>query len=463
MKISRTLLFASFTTLIVIGVYVFDYLAIQKNNEVQTALILNQQPAQINYIQIIKSDQKIAMQKGKAGWSILEPIQDLGDNKNIEEFLNNIAEERQISVVKMSNVGFEALELQDYGLDKPAVTFSFKNNMGYTQKITVGSVKNFEGNSYILINSENRIILASSFWASNSENDLIHYREKKLYRGNIGNIIKLKIKSLRDEFELNFFDGKWHSADLKILLDQNKVHEVLKKISETKIVQYVYEGEPSTSLIKEKHLDTAPVYLELYSKNSSWSIKLNIKANENSLYALTERPTFIVKVDIPAWETIGNLNLDELRDRAFALTFNLSEVEKIYYKNNNQELDVLNKSGKWEINSTTPSATKLNDAQIKKMIMSVHKFKISEFLDSKTSQNKFEGKNMLIFKSATEKLVLQLNWGPTFKIKKAEGEIDYYYVRTNLSDLTFAIEKKIIDSLKFENSIDAKNSEVLIE
>ena len=99
----------------------------------------------------------------------------------------------------------------------------------------------------------------------------------------------------------------------------------------------------------------------------------------------------------------------------------------------------------------------LNAEQIKRTIGKVHDLQISEFVDSPAEREKFEGRNMLILKTAKEKLVLQLNWGPAFKITKAGRETEYYYARTHLSDSIFALEKSLIDSLEFEKITTSKN------
>ncbi|MEK6627921.1 MAG: DUF4340 domain-containing protein [Bdellovibrionota bacterium] len=313
MKNYKTFFFAFLTALAVILAYIFDYNAEKKINKVQQAFIIGLQAEQINSIQIIKNDLKIGLQKNETGWTLTEPFQDSGDNVIVEEFLNKLTNERQISIVKQLEIGLTDTELKAFGLDKPAATISFKNNLGLTKKIEIGTVKNYEGNSYIRIDSENKIVLASSYWSTVAEQELMHYREKKLYRGNLADIILIKIKSLQGQFELKLLDGKWLSTRREISLDQNKVRGLLKKISEVNIEQYVFEGEPSAKLINEVGLDKKPVYLEVHTAKTRWSFALNSNAVDGALYALTERPTFIAKVDISAWETFGNLNLEALK------------------------------------------------------------------------------------------------------------------------------------------------------
>lgn len=443
MKFSKTLLFATVTAFVIAGIYIFDYRAGQNKEKLEQAFILDGDAAQINYVQIMKADLKIALQKSMTGWALFEPIQDSGNDENVEQFLESLSKSRQISVVKASAQLLTNADLKPFGLDSPAAVFIFKTNLGKSKTVTVGNLKNFEGNSYIRIDSDNRVLLAEPIWYIQAQNTLIHYREVKLYRSNLANVVKVRVRSLRDDFELSLTNGKWHESKKNYGLDQNKVRELLKNISNSNIVEYVFEGEPSTALVKEKGLDKNVVTLDLATEDSNWSVTFNLSQSERALYALTERPTFVVKVDPLVWETFGNLALDQFRDRTSALTFKPEEVQKIYLKQNNTEINLV--------------TADLNTEQVKKTIGKVHDLQISEFVDSPAEREKFEGRNMLILKTAKEKLVLQLNWGPAFKITKAGREKEYYYARTHLSDSIFALEKSLIDSLEFEKITTSKN------
>lgn len=461
MKFKKTFIFVFSTILVILGIYNFDYKTQINNERAEQVLILDYIPSQVKYIQIIKPDLKIALQKNQTGWLLQEPFQDLADNIKIEELLKTLTTEKQISVIKKAESEFKVEDLKEFGLDHPIIIFNLKNEMGHSKKISVGSIKNFEGNSYLRINSENRIILASPIWHSKSQDDIINYREKKLYRGDLAKILKLKIKSLKDEFELIHIGDKWQEANAALSLDQDKVRDLLKKISEVTINQYIFEGEPSTSFIKEKGVDSSSINLEIHTESSKWSAGLSYNSQDKALYALTERPTYLVKLDVLSWESLGNLNLDELRDRSSVLAFNLNDVQEIYYKSEEHEFDIKLEAGHWQAtiikNGMQQAGVKLDSEVVKKIIYKIHDLKISEFLERSHTKDKFDGRNMLILKSNTKKLALQLNWGPSFKVKKAEEEKYYYYVRTHLSDFVFALEKNLIDSLGFDEVISSNN------
>lgn len=455
-KYGRTIIFAFLTLLTVAIVYFFD--ASHTGSDREQDRILGYDRDQINYIQVIKGEQKIGLQKNETGWSLKEPIQDQGDNENIEEFLRSVADERQISVVKNAESELSDIELSEFGLDKPAVIFNFKSNLGHTKKISVGSVKSFEGNTYLRIDSENKIILASPFWNVQAQNDMIYYRYKKLYRGNPAHIDKIKIKSLQESFELVKKDHVWGSAQDVHPLDQNRIRELIRKIVDTEIEQYIFEGEPSVKFLTEKGLnEETALSIEMFSEDSNWSVKINLNTADRALYAFTERPTFLVQIELDAWEEFGNLKLDGLRDRSTALSFNEKEAAKIYFKSEGVEKDIFLEGETWKIKQGNRTVD-VSAQRISAILSKIKELKISEFLSQSDVADKFVGDNMLILRSPADKLLLQLNWGPGFSMKKSGADKEYFYARTHRHEQTFAIEKALIEDIGFKSLINSQDA-----
>lgn len=456
-KYSRTLVFAALTLLTVSIVYFFD--AAKMRSESERSRILGYEQDQISYLQVIKGDQKMGLQKNENGWSLREPIQDQGDNENIERFLGSATEEVQISVVKNAEAELTETELSEFGLDKPEAIFNFKNNLGHTKKISVGSIKSYEGNTYLRVDSENRILLASPFWNTQAQNEMIYYRYKKLYRGNPAQIEKIKIKSLQETFEIVKKNHVWSSVADTHPLDQNRIRELIRKIVDTEINEYIFEGEPSVKYLTEKGLnDEAVLNIEMFSEESNWSVKINLNTKDKALYAFTERPTFFLKIELDAWEQFGNLKLDDLRDRESALEFNEKEVAKIYYKSEGIEHDIFLEGASWK-EKRSQSQVDLDAARVSEVLAQIKALKISEFLPPSEADEKFSGDNMLILRSAADKLLLQLNWGPQFAMKASTEEKEYFYARTHQHAEIFAIEKKTIDDIGIKDLVQQPNAE----
>ena len=66
---------------------------------------------------------------------------------------------------------------------------------------------------------------------------------------------------------------------------------------------------------------------------------------------------------------------------------------------------------------------------------------------------------MIILKTANDNLIFQLNWGPELKIKKHGVEKEYYYSRTSVSPMIFAIEKSKMQLDNFAQVFKKKGSQ----
>jgi hypothetical protein len=457
MKFKKTYLYAAFVFIVLALVYVFDYRHEEKADQQkdQDLQIVKFDKEQINMLEIIKKDEKILLQKNENGWALLEPIQDKADSDQIEQLIGSIVDEKMLAVAKESDHLTEN-DLNEYGLDQPLAVYNIKNNLGQSVKITIGTQKNFEGNSFLRIDSENRVYVANAVWFTKAENKLIYYREKKLYRQPLADVTDVKIHSLNDQFELKRNANVWTSNAYETVLDQNKVRETIRKISEATIQDYVFDGEPSEALIEEKKLNHKPiVYIEFATASGTWSVNININADDNSVYALTDRPTRLVKLEPSSWEFFGNLSLDSLRDRVSVTHFNLDNVQKMFIKFKGQELNfVRNSDEKWKREGQNKIDDKESD-EITSSLNRIHDLEISEFIDKRQADH-FKGTDMIILKTEDGNLVYQLNWGPEFKMKKAGKEKDYYYARTQISSSIFAIEKERIDAIGLEKIFKTK-------
>ena len=454
MKFKTTAVLAALTLIFGAGVYFFEYKKqVQEQKNIEEELkIIPFEKNQINFIEIQKDDFKIVLQKSETGWTLLEPIQDAADNEQIESLIDFLTEEKQIVVAKEAT-DLASLKLSEYGLDKPFATFNFKNNLGKSRKISIGSQKNFEGNSFIQIDSDSKVIVASPGWWAKASQNLISYREKRLYRTSLAKVENIKVQSFQDKFELKKIDGKWVHAEFSdIVLDQNKVRDMLTKIVETTIQEYIIDGEPSKLMLTEKKLAKAPVSIQLETADAMWSVAINQSEKENAIFALTERPTNLLKIEPSKWEFFGNLSFDGLRDRTSLLQFNLTDVAKIFFKDQNVEYNFVKENGQWKPVLGQPEGTEFLAIELVKALNRVHDVQISEFLDmafKKYDEKLFSGKSMIILKSANDNLIFQLNWGPELKLKKFGVEKQYYYARTSVSPMIFAIEKSLMNLENF--------------
>lgn len=446
MKFYKTIILALLAVAFSGGVYYFTVVQAENKKDAQTHII-HLQKEQINYIEMQNKNTKYVFEKTDKGWNIEEPITDIADDQRLEDVLNQLTNEKQIAVAKEG----PGINWTEFGLDTPESFMVIKNNLGHSQKIFLSATKNFEGNHYARIDNHEKILVVSPSWYNFTTEKLTYYREKSLYRGQIAGIKKVTIKSLSDNFSLVSGEKGWYSPVFEhYALDQSKVRSMIKSIAENTIQEYISEGDPSDMERKEKGLAKDYVEVVFETDTNRWSVAVNLSETDKALYALTEKPTYLVKLDLSQWELFGNLNLDALRDRKTLMTFDIKLVNRVFVKSGNKSIQLIKEDSKWRPeDNALAEKIKIESSLVQDLVSKVHDLEITYFLPEEEGKE-FSGKDMIILKTSEDQLLFQLNWGP-LQHKKQDGlEKDYFLARTQASDNIFGLNKSYIDELPLE-------------
>ena len=438
-------MFALVALLFAGGVY---YMTVYKENHLKKILeneskIIFLDPDQINYIELINLSTKVVFHKNESGWSIQEPVLDNADNYRMLDVIKNLTSDQYVLMAKEG----ADIKWAEFGLDKPIATYLFKNNSGQSQKIQISDLKNYEGFPYARVDNNDQVLVVKPQWLSNATQKLVYYRDKRLYRGSVAAVESIAIKSLNSEFSLQKQNGIWGAVDKPdYKLDQEVVRKLIKDISDTPIQDYLAEGEISKSEIKDKKLNQKDALkVQFKTQNDQWSVVMNLHDKDKSLYAMTDRPTYLVKLDLSKLEFFSNLSLDYLRDRKEALRFDISKVNDITFKLSSLDQQLIKKNKNWV--ETNHIDNQMDSEKIEGVLDAIHDMTIDSFVTDVESA-KFEGREMIILKSDDDQLILQLNWGPSLKKMINGTEKEIYLARTQLSDLIFGLDKSKIDQIK---------------
>lgn len=439
MKFYKTIILAALAVAFSGGVYYFTVVREAQNAEANSSQIVYLKKEQINYLEMQNKNVKYVFQKSDQGWNVEEPITDIADDQRLEDVLNQLTNEKQLATAKEG----PGINWAEFGLDTPEALIVIKNNLGQSQKIFVSATKNFEGNHYARIDNVEKILVVSPSWYNFTTEKLTFFREKSLYRGQIAAIKKITIRSLNDNFSLVSGDKGWYSPVFEnYVLDQSKIRSMIKAIAENTIQEYISEGDPSDMERKEKGLNKDYVEVIFETEKDRWTVAVNLHENDKALYALTEKPTYLVKLDLSQWELFGNLNLDALRDRKTMMTFDVKMVNRVFVRSGAKSLQLIKEDSKWRPEAEDlVEKIKINNDDMTDLINQVHDLEITYFLPEAEGKD-FAGNDMIILKTSEDQLLFQVNWGPLRK--------DYFLARTQASDNIFGLKKSYIDQLPLE-------------
>lgn len=294
-------IFLGITVALIVYAYFFDYRksaqqAEEKQREEQL-LVLNKD--QIQEVEIQKPDQKILMKRDTEGWRLIEPFQAPADNDAVELFVSTAASESYLEVAAEAKSG-PPINWKLYGLDHPKAKITFRDSAGHAVSFEVSNEKNFEQNSFLRRDQEERVLVGTGTWFARAEKSAHELRDKRFFRPQIAAVRKIKISQGKKVLDLISKDGKWVSLDQpEQKLDQNKVREFLKNFSEVEVQNFLLEKSPTAAEEKKFFLDKPMAFISIDMAEKKWQASIS-RGTDKFYYVKIVEPPSVVRLNSDA-------------------------------------------------------------------------------------------------------------------------------------------------------------------
>jgi hypothetical protein len=485
----KTAVFAAAVALLLAFTYYFEFYRVDEEAKQKdvAAKIVSFLPEQIHEITVENSSGKTLLKRDADGWRLEEPVKDWADNTFTEDFVNGLANEKSLDVASEG----DRIQWSAFGLDKSFSKISFVNQQGAAITISVSEKKNFEGNSLLRREQENRVLVASPEWAERAKKQAIDFRDKRLFRGKIGGIDALSIQSQKDKFELSHKKDLWVSESQPTwALDQNKVRELLTALNEISAAEYL-QTVPTTAALKTR------VTLKIGEKN--WTAELR-QTPENNNFAVTSDPQFSMKLAPGKVDKFLDLTLDSLRDRKEPFGFKNLAVRRIELQSELKKTILVKEKDDWKVDLGSGTTDAKNVAKgdlkavekdiqkaaeknavdneaVKNFIAKLSQSEVSEYVSPAEAKAFQNPGNRIVLKDEKQQVLFDLSWGPTVQRKapaltkvdqKGAGKVDQkvagkpdqkaaaaetvlVLAKSNLFKDVFALDHSVIDSWALQN------------
>lgn len=256
---------------------------------------------QIHKLTIQRPSDRVLLERDETGWKLKEPLQDIADSGDVEDFIKSLVTERIFDVAKEGEIDWEL-----YGLSLPLGTLTLETNTGATQSFTVADKVNFEDKAFLRRDQEERVLLVNSLWQNRVRKTAIDFRQKRLLRANLAAVDELRIKNKAGEIWLQRVDGQWFNGkDKAQVLDQNKVREFLSDFAEARADEIYNNSEAKGRELKE--LFNANLRLD----DKRWSAQI-LQDKSFKIYALVSEPSFFMRMEPGALDRFINAKVSEL-------------------------------------------------------------------------------------------------------------------------------------------------------
>lgn len=429
----KTSWFAVFVAVLVAATYYFEFYQVAKeeSRKSEAAKVVPLIVDQIQQIEVENAQGKVLLKRDTEGWRLESPVKDGADNQFAEDFVNGLGSEKSLETITSET----PLNWSIYGLDKDVSQVIFTDQKGQTVQVRVSLKKNFEGHSFLRRGDENQVLVASSQWSLRTQKGLLDFRDKRFFRGKIGAVEEIQIKSQKDNFKLLNKENQWRSEKHpELKLDQNKVRELLTSLNEIRALDFL-EKIPTGAKSQAR--------IELRLKDKSWAGEI-LEGPDKSIFGTTSEPAFQLKLSPGQADKFINLTLKSLRDRKEPFDFQNLLVRRIEVETPLKKTAFVKERDAWQLEGDPNAA--LDQAAFRVLIMRLSDSAVTEYLEKSEQAGFRNPENKLVLKDEKQKVLFELSWGPTLTKKSLVGEKSLILARSNLYKDIFGLDPSVIES-----------------
>lgn len=415
---------------VVVVVVGYAYFGIYKADQKEEAAkevasqMVSLEKDQLSEISIQSEGSHLLLKKTPEGWVLESPLQDKTDDQFIDNFVATLMAEKSKSTL------FEGQEIHwaDFGLDKPKGSIKIKNNAGKELVFQVGSIQNFEGNSFVRVNDEKKVLIAGQEWNGRLDRKALDFREKRIIRDFPEGANALTFKGAIS-VDLKKENDQWKLAQQKDWsLDVAKVDELLRNLKNLKARDYLSEKDvPKSSPVLQ---------IIVANKDKSWQGKVYKK---DTYFVVTTGP-WVMSIEDTHLKDLTNLDVTQFRNKKSLFQIASQDVKAIVTKVDSKQSEIRLEKDKW----TSPEG-EVDQSKVKEIFTQLGGLEVKEFLDQEKSLNKTTHKLSLL--NSTGAPALDLAWGDVVK-KKVEGkDKEFIKVKTNRNNGVVLVDKESLDKM----------------
>ena len=168
---------------------------------------------------LIKTDKTIKLQQNpESNWNLIQPLKTKGDNPESDSFLSEIKNLEKFRVVENN-----PKDLEQYGLQDPAIKIYFQFKDGRQETLRFGHDSPMGGKTYLKLDGDTRVILAVMS-KTKLEKSVYDFRDKTILNFSSGSINQIQIKRKENPLYLIREKEQWLiSGEIKAKADKDSV------------------------------------------------------------------------------------------------------------------------------------------------------------------------------------------------------------------------------------------------
>lgn len=394
----------------------------------------------------------IKLEKKQGGWHVVSPVNDVADNDAIEAYINTLLEEKT-----QDSLGEESADLKTYGLDQPKGSVTLGKSSGDQFRVSIGSVKAYDGSYYAQLATKPGVFLVSSMWGPYIDKKPNEFRNKKVKRGLFEgwDYIVTQVSG-KQRLELKKVDGEWQSVpESKIPLQANLVEGFIYQLVNLEILDFVSEMKTN---LNEYGLSNPQVETRLSGmkdgKPYDFKLALSPKSPDGKQYATATSSDLsgVVKV-YSAIINVAGRGVEGFFDRKFPFQYDPTQAVKVRVATPELKLQAEKRDGKW-VKVESSSSLELSSLQVEELTKALSRMEASGYLIEK-GKGLSPAKNLIEVQNDQGEILLSVSWGDEYRPNSddpADTGLKFYYATTSkVSKYTLSLKEAQLEQLPIKS------------
>jgi hypothetical protein len=425
-KPSKVLIFLVLVILVVTYAG-YDYWNEKREESIKevASLILDWKADQVSELEWLVGPEKMKLKRTSEGWSFESPIQEKADSEAVATFIEGLVLEKSSAVVKET----ADIDWKIFGLDQPKAKIEVVNNLGEKKEFLISGKKNFQGDTYFRLGTENRVLLASSSWQQKAEKKVFDFRDRRWARISPADVEEISVQTGQQKFQLQKKENTWIAVgNEKLILDQNRVRKLLTDLSNNQVQDF------------ESKMDSKPV-TEIVLKlkdGRRWTGEFAVNRDKKHVLRVSDLK-LTMEIASQNGDEINKLSLDSFRDRREPFKFKIVDVKHV-------ELLLSGKSWKLSLDKDkwTPEAGSagsfVNSEHLNAALTKMSSLEVGEFL-GKPLTSIAAGLQKVVLRDAESKTLLELELRGPFNRAQYGLEKSVFFAKSNQVSYPFTIDE----------------------
>jgi len=315
-----------------------------------------------------KDAEPIVLSKNSSGvWQITQPTPLNADQNSVSSALSSLS-----TLNSQRLVDDKANDLNQYGLDQPAVEIDVTEKDNKTQKLLIGDDTPAGSAVYAMLAGDSRVFTMASYCKSGIDKSLTDLRDKRLLTVDSDKVSRFDLIRKNQEIEFGRSKDEWQILKPRPLrADSDQVGELLVKLADARMDLSASDGSKETvsAFARATPVATAKV------TDPSGTEELEIRKNKDTYYAKSSVVEGAYKIDSSLGQAVDK-GLDDFRNKKI-FDFGFREPNKIELHNGSKAYFLTKGGPDWWLDGK-----KMDAGGVQDLIAKVRDLNATRFADS---------------------------------------------------------------------------------